>query len=112
MHLLNMMIMCGDAGPVVVSICYCTYHTSEGGKRDATYFVEIFQEKVNEFDHDGRNIYRFFFDGASNVQKAGQILHQTFSRAYCFHGDKHVLSFFFRDLSKLKPNQVKVLIFL
>ena len=28
----------------------------------------------------------FFFDGASNVQKAGQVLMAMFPRTFCFHG--------------------------
>jgi len=28
----------------------------------------------------------FFFDGASNVQKAGQVLMAKFPRTFCFHG--------------------------
>ena len=107
MPLLNMMVMCGDANPVVVSICDCTDHMSEGGKKDATYIAEMFQDKVNEFDPKGRHTDVFFFDGAANVQKAGQILCQTFPRAYCFHGGEHVLSLFFSDLSKLKHIQVR-----
>ncbi len=47
MPLLNMMVMCGDVNPVVVSICDCTNHISAGGKKDAT-------KKVNEFDPEGR----------------------------------------------------------
>ncbi len=108
MPLLNMMAMCGDAPPVVVTICDCTDHMSEGGKKDATYITEMFQEKVYEFDNEGRNKDVSFFDGASNAQKAGQILCQTFPMAYCFHGGKHILSLFF-DLSKLNPIQVRKL---
>ncbi len=52
--LLNIMVMCGDVNPVVVSICDCTDHMSEGGKKDATYIAKMFQERVNEFDPKGR----------------------------------------------------------
>ncbi len=78
-----MMVMCVVA-PVVVSICDCKNPISEGWKKDAAYIAEMFQEKVSEFDLDSRNTDVFFFDGASNVQKAGQILSQTFPRAYSF----------------------------
>ncbi len=73
---------------VFVSICDCTDHMSESGKKDATYISEIFQERVNEFDTNGQNTNIFFFDGAANVQKAGQILCQTFPQPYCFHGQE------------------------
>ncbi len=44
MPLLNMMVMSGDVNPVVVSICDCIDHMLEGGKNDATYIAEMFQE--------------------------------------------------------------------
>ncbi len=84
MPLLNMMAMCGDATLVVVTICDCTDHMSEGGKKDATYITEMFQEKVCEFDNEGRKKDVSFFNGASNAQKAGQILCQTFPRSEFF----------------------------
>ena len=34
----------------------------------------------------------FFFDGASNVQKAGQVLMAMFPRTFCFHGGGNMLS--------------------
>ncbi len=80
MPLLNTMVMCADVNPVVVSNCDCTNHMSEGGKKDVTYITEMFQEKVNEFDPMGRHTDVFFFDRAANVQKAGQVLCQTFPR--------------------------------
>ncbi len=54
-----------------MSICVCTDHMSEGGKKYANYIAEIIQEKVKEFDPKGRNTDVFFFDGVSNVQMAG-----------------------------------------
>ncbi len=90
-----MMVMCGDTSPVVASICDCTDHMSEGGKKDTTFITEMFQQKVNDFDLNVWNTDVFFF----NIQKAGLILCQTFSRVFCFLDGKHVLSLFFSDLS-------------
>ncbi len=42
----------------------------------------------------------FFFDGASNVAKAGKVLEAKFLRAYALHGGEHVVSLFFHDLSE------------
>ncbi len=50
-----MMVMCGDASPVDVSMCDCIDHMSESGNKDATNIAEMFQEKVKEFDPKGRN---------------------------------------------------------
>ncbi len=61
MPLLNMMVMCGDVNPIVVSICNCTDHMPEGGKKDAAYIAEMFKEKLNEFDPKGRHTNVFSF---------------------------------------------------
>ena len=50
----------------------------------------------------------FFFDGASNVAKAGKVLEAKCFRAYALHGGEHVVSLFFEDLSKEKAVQVRV----
>ncbi len=102
MPLNNMMVMCGDAIPVVIYICDCTDHMSDSGEKDVTYIAEMFQEKGNEFGSDGRKTYFFFFESASNVQKTGQILCQTFPRAYCFHGREPL---FYSDISKLSQSR-------
>ncbi len=47
MPVLNMMVMCVDVNPVIVSICDCTDQMSEGGKKDATYIADMNQERMN-----------------------------------------------------------------
>ena len=56
-------------------------------------------------------LYAFFFDGASNVEKAGENLCATYPRAFCFHGGKHVLSLFFSDLAHFQPIKANVRLF-
>jgi len=48
----------------------------------------------------------FFFDSASNVQKAGQVLMAKFPRTFCFHGEEHVVSLFFTDITRIAPVRV------
>jgi len=50
----------------------------------------------------------FYFDGASNVQKAGQVLMAKYPHTFCYHGGKHVVALFFTSLSKIKPIRVNV----
>jgi hypothetical protein len=47
----------------------------------------------------------FYFDGASHVQKAGEVMMARFPCYFCFHGDKHVVSLFFSSTAKIKPVQ-------
>jgi hypothetical protein len=48
----------------------------------------------------------FYFDGASNVQKAGEILMAKFPCSFCFHGGEHVVSLFLSSIAKIKPVKV------
>ena len=78
MALMNILAMCADTLPITVSIQDCTKHMQDGGKKDASYIARMFEEEVNKFDPTRSFTDVFFFDGASNVQKAGQILMAKF----------------------------------
>jgi len=49
-----------------------------GGKKDATLIAKLFEVKVLEYDPQLLCTNVFYFDGASNVQKAGKILMAKF----------------------------------
>ena len=101
MPLMNVLAMSGTSSPMTVGIMDCSSHMAEGGKKDAAYISGIFEEKVLEYDPKMSMTDVFFFDGAGNVQKAGQVLVAKFPRTFCFHGGEHVVSLFFTDLAKL-----------
>ena len=48
------------------------------------------------------------FDGATNVQKAGEVLSKHFPRMTCIHGAEHVVSLFLGDVFALP--QLKMLV--
>ncbi len=79
-----------------------------GGKKDATYIADVFVEKVDEYDHNHQLTDVFYFDGAANVQKAGQVLMAKYPSTFCCHGGEHVVALFFTSLSKIKPIRVNV----
>ena len=70
------------------------------------YVASLFEEKVDEFDPQNQLTDVFFFDGASNVQKAGELLMAKYPRSFSFHGGEHVVSLFFSSIAKLKPIKV------
>jgi hypothetical protein len=109
MALMNILAMCADTPPITVSIQDCTSHMQDGGKKDASYIARLFEEEVYKFDPTGTFTDVFFFDGASNVQKAGQILMAKFPRTFCFHGGEHVVSLFFSSIAKIGPIKVLIL---
>ncbi len=78
MPLLNMLAMCGSKPPAVIAILDCTGHMVDGGKIDAEFIMSFFKAKVDEFDPGKTLTDTSFFDGAANVQKAGQYFVHTF----------------------------------
>jgi hypothetical protein len=58
------------------------------------------------YDPDKTRSTIFWFDGASNVQKAGKILQAKVPRSYSLHGGEHVVSLFFGDIAKIKERKV------
>ena len=106
MPLMNILALNGTTPPMTVSIHDCTKHMEAGGKKDATFIAELFEVKVLEYDPQLLCTDVFYFDGASNVQKAGEILMAKFPRSFCFHGGEHVMSLFFSSIAKIKPVKV------
>jgi hypothetical protein len=106
MPLLNVLATSGSIPPITVGIVDCTEHMAAGGKKDASYIADIFEDKVEEYDPTHTLTDIFYFDGASNVQKAGLVLEAKYPRTFCFHGGEHVVSLFFTSLSKIKPIKV------
>ncbi len=53
MPFVNMLVMCGKAATVVVSICDFTSHMVDGGKKEAEFIMEYFSNKMDKFDPTG-----------------------------------------------------------
>ena len=94
MPLLNILGLCGTTPPMTIAIVDCTNHMQEGGKKDASYIASLFEEKVGEYDPGNVNTDVFFFDGASNVQKAGEVLMAKFPILSASMGESMLYPFF------------------
>ena len=103
MPLLNILAMSGVTRPITISIQDCSKHMAEGEKKDVSYIADLFEEKVLEYDLQRIYTDVFYFDGAANVQKPGDVLMARFPRSFCFHGGEHVVSLFFSLIAKIKP---------
>jgi hypothetical protein len=79
MPLMYILALNGTTAPMTVLIQDCTKHMEEGGKKDALYIAKLFEGKVMEYDTRQLCTDVFYFDGASNVQKAGEVLMAKFS---------------------------------
>ncbi len=69
--------------PTAIAILDCK-------KKDAKSIISYFKSKVDEVD-PGKTLTDTVFDGAANVQKAGQIFCAHSPWAIYFHGWEHVL---------------------
>ena len=108
---MNVLAMTATVPPVTVAIQDCTAHMEEGGKKDAVNVALLFEDKVADFDPKNQLTDVFFFDGASNVQKAGDLLMAKYPRTFYFHGGEHVVSLFFSSIAKIKPIKVCISVF-
>ncbi len=106
MALINILAMSGATPPMTISVQNCTKHMAEGGKKDASYIADLFKEKVMEYDPMKTCTDVFYFDGSSNVQKAGEVLMARFPCSFCFHGGEHVVCLFFLSIAKIMPVKV------
>jgi hypothetical protein len=106
MPLMNILALNGTTASMTILIHNCTKYMEEGGKKDVQYIAELFEGKVLEFNPQLLYTDVFYFDGASNVQKAGEILMAKFPPFFCFHGGEHVVSLFFLSIAKIKSVKV------
>jgi hypothetical protein len=78
-----------------------TEHLVAGGKKNATYVAGLFDPWVKKLDPLSTRIDCVFFDGASNVQKAGRLLAAKYPRMHVQACAAHSVSLFFSDITKL-----------
>jgi Protein of unknown function (DUF 659) len=86
-----------------------TDHLVDGGKKNATYIASLFDPWVQKLDPRSTRVDCVFFDGASNVQKAGRLLAAKYPRIHVQHCAAHCVSLFFSDISK-KLWQMKLML--
>ena len=101
MPLINILCAGVNNPAAVLEIVNCSSHLQTGKKKDASYIAKLFGPHLLELDRDKTCIDLIYFDGASNVQKAGAIIGAHYPRITCLHGAEHVVSLFCSDISKL-----------
>ncbi len=81
----------------------CTGHLQADGKKNAAYIADLFVPHIREMEKTTPKCTDLvIFDGASNVQKAGQLLQAKFPHISVLHGAEHVISLFYNDVFRLK----------
>jgi hypothetical protein len=110
MPLWNVLLCCANISPITTAVGDATDHLKGGGKKDALYIANNMSDVVDEYDPQGNLTDVFFFDGASNVAKAGQVLEVIYPRTVALHGGEHVVSLYFSDLAKIDCIKVRCLL--
>ena len=94
----------------LLEIVDCTSVMASGGKKSAQYIAGLIKPIISRIektkdpqgqqkstDHTGV-VDLLLFDGASNVQKAAQLVSVAYPRITVIHGAKHVVSLFLKDV--------------
>jgi hypothetical protein len=102
MPLVNMLSAGGHQPAGVLEIAECTGHIQGGGKKYAGFIAGSYLPHMKKIDPDKQLIDCVFFDGASNVQKAGNIMQVHYPRVMVLHGVEYVVYLFFKDLSNIQ----------
>jgi hypothetical protein len=101
--LINMLGSNPDAPSVMLDVVDCSQHMSNGGKKDAWYIAKKFLPVMKEIDPDKQYIDLVVFDGASNIQKAAQLLEEHYPKVTVQTGIEHTVSLIFGRLYRAAP---------
>ena len=99
--LINLLASSGMCPSALLEIVDCTKHMASGGIKSAEYIAGLMTPHVEKLGKD--NVDLFLFDGASNVQKAGQLMAIDYPRTSCFHAAEHLMSLYLGDICSFQP---------
>jgi hypothetical protein len=81
----------------MIEIVDSSKHLERGGKKDSSYISSLSRHHIDKIKADNPySVDMVYFDGGSNVQKAGLVLEAPYPRIFVLHvnGSEHVLSLF------------------
>ena len=87
----------------VFDVIECTELMSVGGKKHAFYICQQMLPRLKILDPQRKLLNLIAFDGAYNVQKAGQLIEQYFSRCSIIIGIEHMVSLLLGKIMALRP---------
>ena len=61
---------------------------------------------VSKYDENSNRVDLFYFDGALNVKKAGDVLEVRYPRIFASHGGEHVVALWFTSLAQIPEIRV------
>ena len=99
--LLNILVSGKNLPVAVLELVDCQVHLSDGGIKNGTFICNIFLNHFKIIDPHKSITDVIMFDGASNVQLAGELLKIRYPKITVMCGVEHTVSLFFNDVSKI-----------
>ena len=100
--LFNILVSGKNIPVAVLELVDCQGHLSDGGTKNATFICNRFLDHFKIIDPHKSIIDVIMFDGASNVQLAGELLQIRYPKISVVRGVEHTFSLFFNDFSKIQ----------
>ena len=96
------MLVSGKNLPVaVLELVDCQGHLADGGINNGTFISNIFLDNFKRIGPHKSITDVIMFDGASNVQLAGELLKIHYPKITVMRVVEHTFSLFFNDVSKI-----------
>ena len=99
--LLNILVSGNNLPVAVLDLVDFQGHLADGGEKNGTFICNIFLDHFKIIDPHKSILYVIMFDGASNVQLAGELLKICYPNITVMRGVEHTVSLFFNDVSKI-----------
>ena len=83
----------------------CNFQQAAGGVKNGEYIAQLFIDNIlpSLDPHRQGVVDAIFFDGASNVQLAGEMIKVQYPRMTVLKGAEHVMNLFFMDCATKIP---------
>ena len=96
--MINIMTASAHNPQALCDVVDCSDHMADGGIKDARYLSSKYINTMMKFDPNGDRYDMVVFDGASNVQKGGDVICAKFPKCTVVHGTEHVASLFLGEI--------------
>ena len=98
---MNILVSGKNLPVAVLELVDCRCHLADGGTKNSTFICNRSLDHFKIFDPHKSIIDVIMFDGASNVQLAGELLQIRYPKVTVMCGVEHTVSLFFDDVSKI-----------
>ena len=99
--LLNILVSGKNILVAVLELVDCQDHLAHGGVNDGTFVFNRFLKHIINIDPHKSITDVVMFDGASNIQLAGEVLKIHYQNISVIRGVEHTVSLFFNDVFKI-----------